>query len=88
MSRSIRHFKGLNHTWSNTKMGKKAKQQSHSSMRARLKDDFESVKPIAKKCSKSRCYDGKGWDVVSDLDMRNRSQGYDAKRILHKRHGK
>ena len=88
MSRSIRHFKGLNHTWSDTKMGKKEKRLLHSMVRAKLKDDFEAFKPIAKKCSKFRGYDGENWNEVSDFDLMNRSRGYDAKRVLHKRHGK
>ena len=88
MSRSFRHFHGLNHTFSDTKMGKQMKHHSHSQIRAQLKENFEEAKPIGKMCSKFRGYDHLSYEKAAKKELKNRSEGYDPWRIVHQWKGK
>ena len=65
MSRSYRKYKGLNHTWSDTKQGKATKKISHRQIRAKAKASEDGVE-LAKKCARGNRYDGKS---VSESDF-------------------
>ena len=56
ISRSYRKYKGLNHTWSDTKQGKAAKKLSHHRIRAKAKASEDGIE-LAKKCARGNCID-------------------------------
>ena len=88
MSRSYRKYKGLNHTWSDTKQGKAIKKISHRQIRAKAKVSEDGIE-LAKKCAPGNRYDGKSFSE-SDYEYMasKRSRGYSAKRVKHRLLGK
>lgn len=88
MSRSYRKYKGLNHTWSDTKQGKATKKISHRQIRAKAKASEDGIE-LAKKCARGNCYDGKSFSE-SDYEYMasKRSHGYSPKRVKHRLLGK
>ena len=88
MSRSYRKYKGLNHTWSDTKQGKTTKKISRRQIRAKAKASEDGVE-LAKKCARGNCYDGKSF-TESDYEYMasKRSHGYSPKRVKHRLLGK
>ena len=88
MSRSYRKYKGLNHTWSDTKQGKAAKKLSHRQIRAKAKASEDGIE-LAKKCSRGNCYDGKSFSESEyECSASRRSHGYSPKRVKHCLFGK
>ena len=86
MSRSVRKYNGLSHTWSDTKQGKRTKVKGRRVLRARLKSDFEANEPIGRKCHKCNMWDGRimGRMEYADYEAKKKGHGYDPRRKLHK----
>lgn len=88
MSRSYRKYKGLNHTWSDTKQGKVSKKLSHRQIRAKAKASEDGIE-LAKKCARGNLYDGKSFsEFVYEDGASRRSNGYSPKRVKHRLFGK
>lgn len=89
MSRSVRKYKGLLHTQSNTKQGKVWKKLDRRRTRARAKVSEDGIEE-AKRCARGNCYDGL-W-MVDDSELEDiaarRSPGYSKDRVRHRLLGK
>lgn len=90
MSRSVRHYDGLLHTFSDTKQGKIEKRKRRKNLRAKLKDNYEENSPIGKKCHKCNLYDGKWIRNESEIEKMKmcKFKNYSLKRKIHKLIGK
>lgn len=88
MSRSYRNYKGLNHTYSDTKQGKVFKKLNRKRTRARAKVSEDGIE-LAKKCAPRNLYDGEFLNEDEyEYIASKRSHGYSPKRAKHRLLGK